>query len=113
MRLNRTPGRFAIRIVASKEQALAGGDGVVSFQYIAEPKNGTAPATSSKSRQGFLHGPVKCVVIGALAAGVATAGALVAGKSGSGASPSSPATTPSTPTSTITIGGPSLTVGKP
>ena len=108
MLLNRTPGRFAIRIVASKEQARAG---MVTFQYIAEP-NGAAPATSSTNGHSFLHGPVKWVLIGALAAGAATAGALVANKSGSGA-PLSPAATPAAPSSTITIGGPSLTVGKP
>jgi hypothetical protein len=109
MVLNRTPGRFAIRIVASKEQARAG---MVTFQYIAEP-NAAAPATSSTSGHSFLRGPGKWVLIGALAAGAATAGALLANKSGSGASPSAAATTASTSSSTITIGGPSLTVGKP
>jgi hypothetical protein len=48
--LNRTLGRFAICIVASKEQARAG---MVSFHYIAEPKNGTAPATSSRAERAF------------------------------------------------------------
>jgi hypothetical protein len=39
LQLNRAPGRFQIRIVASKEQARAG---MVSFQYIAGPGNGAA-----------------------------------------------------------------------
>jgi hypothetical protein len=111
MVLGRTAGRFAIRIVASKEQARAG---IVSFQYVAEPKTGTAPATSSKS--GPRHGPLKWVVIGALAAGAGTAGALLAGKSGN-AAPPAPAPVSTTPTApvtvTITIGSPSLSVGKP
>jgi hypothetical protein len=97
MLLNRTPGRFAIRIVASKEQARAG---MVSFQYVAEPKAGTAPATSSKSGPSFRHG-------------AGTAGVLHAGKSGSAAVPA-PAPTSTTPApATINIGSPSLSVGKP
>ena len=38
---NRIPGRFQIRILASKEQARAG---TVSFQYVAEPRGGAAAA---------------------------------------------------------------------
>lgn len=105
MLLNRTPGRFAIRIVASKEQARAG---IVSFQYIAEPKNGAAPSTS---RPSWIHGPLKWVAIAALGAGAAAAAALVAGKSG-GSAVSTPAATAPAP-ATITIGAPVLTVGKP
>ena len=110
MLLNRTPGRFAIRIVASKEQARAG---MVSFQYVAEPKTGAPPATSSKSGPSFRHGALKWVAIGALAAGAGTAGVLLAGKSGSPAAPA-PAPTSTIPApATITIGSPSLSVGKP
>ena len=110
MVLNRTAGRFAIRIVASKEQARAG---IESFQYVAEAKAGPAPATSSKSGSSWSHGPLKWVVIGALAAGAGTAGALLAGKSGSAPPASAPtSTTPAAP-ATIVIGSPSLSVGKP
>jgi len=110
MLLNRTPGRFAIRIVASKEQARAG---IMSFQYIAEPKTGAGPAGPAKSGASWTHGPLKWVVIAALAGGAATAGALVAGKSSGNASPSSaPAASAPTP-ATIAIGAPSITVGKP
>ena len=110
MLLNRTPGRFAIRIVASKEQARAG---MVTFQYIAEPKNGAAPASSSKSGPSLMHGPFKWVVVAVLAGGAAVAGAMVAGKSNGGAPATS--TTPATTTgsSTISVGSPSITVGKP
>jgi hypothetical protein len=110
MQLNRTPGRLAIRIVASKENARAG---MVSFEYIAEPKDGAAPATSSKSGPTVKHGALKWVAVAALAGGAAAAGVLLAGKSGSAASPT---TAPSTTTSTsagIIIGSPSLSVGKP
>jgi hypothetical protein len=86
----------------------------VSFQYVAEPKAGTAPATSSKSGSSWSHGPLKWVVIGALAAGAGTAGALLAGKSGSAAPPASaPTSTTPTAPATIIIGSPSLSVGKP
>ncbi len=118
MLLNRTAGRFAIRIVASKEQARAG---MVTFQYIADAKNGAAPASSaagspsSPAKPSFMHGPLKWVVLGVLAGGAAAAGALVAGKSNSGASAASaPASTATAASASgISIGIPSLTVGKP
>jgi hypothetical protein len=111
MVLNRTPGKFSIRIVASKEQARAG---MVAYQYIAEPKNGLAPADSSKPSTSLMHGPFKWVVIVAVAGGAAVAGGMIAGKYGGAAA--APASTPATTTATtpgITIGGPTLTVGKP
>ncbi len=110
MVLNRTPGKFAIRIVASKEQARAG---MVSYQYIAEPRNGVSPAASSKSSQSLMRGPLKWVVIAALAGGAAVAGGVLAGKSGAAAvaTPAAAATTTGTPG--IAIGNPTLTVGKP
>jgi hypothetical protein len=52
------------------------------------------------------------VVIGALAAGAGTAGALLAGKSGSASPASTPTSTPAAP-ATIVIGSPTLSVGKP
>ena len=106
LQLNRTPGRFAIRIGASKEQARAG---IISFQYIAEPKNGVASASAPKSGS-ILRGPLKWVVLAAIAGGAAV---LVAGKSGGSpaAAPASAATS-TTPVS-IAIGSPSITVGKP
>lgn len=133
MLLNRTPGRFTIRIVASKEQARAG---MVSFQYIADPKNGapasssassdpnspagssagssasSTPSSTTSSQKSFMHGPLKWVVLGVLAGGAAVAGALIAGKSNSAAAASSTSTPPPS-SATITIGSPSLTVGKP
>lgn len=99
LQLNRTPGRFEIRIVASKEQARAG---TVSFQYIAEPKSGAAAVSGRRHR--------KWVALAALAAGGAVAGILVAGRSGGPA----PAVPPAgTPVPTLTIGLPAITVGKP
>lgn len=109
MQLNRTPGRFAIRIVAEKEQARAG---MVSFQYIAEPKTGAAPASSSKSGPSLMHGPLKWVVVAVLAGGAAAAGGLIAGKSNGASAAPTPAAT-ATGASTISIGSPSITVGKP
>jgi hypothetical protein len=109
MQMNRTPGRFAIRIVASKEQARAG---MVAVQYIAESKAGETAAASSKSGgPSLMRGPLKWVVIGALAAGAGAAGMLAAGHSGN--SSAAPATTTAAPASTITIGNPTITVGKP
>ena len=96
MLLNRTPGRFAIRILASKEQARAG---MESFQYVAD--------SSPKS----VHSPLKWVVIAVLAGGAAAAAAVVASRSGSAPPAASGPST--TGTSTVSIGSPTVTVGKP
>jgi hypothetical protein len=97
MRVNRIPGRFQIRIVASKEQARAG---VISSQYIAEPGSGAA---TSKSR-------TKWIVIAAVAAGGAAAGIWSAGRGTAAPSAAPPA---SPPPSAVTIGPPTTSVGKP
>jgi hypothetical protein len=105
LQLNHAPGRFAIRIVASKEQARAG---MESFQYIAEP------AGAPKSGVSIKRGKFKWVLWAALAGGAAAAGALVAVRSSSTAAPAptQPAAATSSPVS-ISIGSPSVTVGKP
>jgi hypothetical protein len=110
MALNRTPGKFAIRIVASKEQARAG---LVAYQYIVETKNGVAQADSSKPSPSLMHGAFKWVVIAVVAGGAAVAGGMLASKSGAAAaaSPAAAATAAGTPG--IVIGSPTLTVGKP
>jgi hypothetical protein len=104
LQLNRTTGRFAIRIVASKEQARAG---MVAFQYIAGAENGAAAGSPAKSRPGILHGPLKWVVLAAIAGGAA-AGAMAAGRSGSPAAAAPPAVPAG-----VSIGTPSISVGKP
>jgi hypothetical protein len=102
---NRVPGRFQIRILASKEQARAG---TVSFQYVAEPKGGVALIAASPARHR------KWILLGAAIAGGAVASLAVArgGGPGQGAAsqtPSAPITVPLT----LTIGTPTITVGKP
>jgi len=99
LRLNRAPGRFQIRILASKEQARAG---MVSFQYIAEPGSGAAAAASTAGRS---HGYRKWIVVAAVVGAGAAAGILAAEKSGSAPAPA--------PAITLTIGAPAITVGKP
>jgi hypothetical protein len=115
MQLNRVPGRFQMRIIASKEQATAG---TVSFQYIADPLSGAALAgagnrkTKEASRvSGGSHGHKKWIFIVA-AAGGAAAAAVLAGHSGGAAPSAGPASNSPTPIPT-TIGAPSITVGKP
>jgi hypothetical protein len=97
---NRTPGRFQIRILASKEQARAG---TVSFQYVAEP-TGKAQAAASKTPAGHR----KWIFVAAAVAGGAVA---VAVTRGGAASPA--AATPNAPTPVFSIGTPVITVGKP
>jgi hypothetical protein len=102
---NRIPGRFQIRILASKEQARAG---TISFQYVAELKGGvTAVSAAPASR-------IKWIAVAVAVAGGAVAG-IVASRGGA-ASPAA-ATPAAVPASTVslvlTIGNPSITVGKP
>jgi len=100
--LNRVAGRFQVRIVAAKEQARAG---IVSLQYIAEPGGGAAAAPSA----GGSHHRARWIAIGALAAGGAAA-AILAGRSGASAAPASQT---STTAPVLSIGSPTITVGKP
>jgi hypothetical protein len=114
LQLNRTPGRFAIRIVASKEQARAG---MVTFQYIAEAAGSTrvsrnTPA-ASRSAPRASHRVLKWVALAVLAGAAATAGAVLAGKSSGATSSSAASAATATTASGIAIGAPSLTVGKP
>jgi hypothetical protein len=97
---NRTPGRFQIRILASKEQARAG---TVSFQYVAEP---TGKATASALR--VPTGRRKWIFVAAAVAGGAVA---VAFTRGGAANPA--AAIPSAPPPALSIGTPVITVGKP
>lgn len=99
---NRIPGRFQIRILASKEQARAG---TVSFQYVAEPM-GRASAPSAAHAG---HG--KWI---ALAAAAVAGGAVAARMAGRVAAPNPAAVVPSAPVPPVLgIGTPSITVGKP
>ena len=98
---NRLPGRFQIRILASKEQARSG---TVSFQYVAEPKGGVAAVSAAPSSR------LKWIAIAAAVAGGAVAG-MVASRGGGAASPAAVQVTPVPPA--LSIGNPSITVGKP
>jgi hypothetical protein len=103
MHLNTTPGDFQIRVTTVKDQARAG---TLLRQSIA----GTAPA----SRQALMpkaKSGKKWILLGALAAGAA--GGIAAGvASRSSVHPNPPATpTPAPPT--VTIGMPTISVGRP
>ena len=136
LQINRISGRFQIRIVASKEQARAG---AVSFQYVAESAHGAGSrpgargadsrpgahgadsrpgahgADSGSTARGAGSGPAaqgghsrgKWLAAAALAGGGAVVAILVAGRAGSAAPPAAP------PGPALTIGSPSITVGKP
>lgn len=95
---NRVPGRFQIRIVASKEQSRAG---TVSFQYIGEVTGRAAQP----------HPTRKWVLVAAAAAG----GVLAAAIGSRGDSPAV-ATTPApvaAPPVALSFGTPTISVGKP
>jgi hypothetical protein len=100
---NRIPGRFQIRILASKEQARAG---TVSFQYVAEPRGGVAARSSAHTARG------KWIALAAAVAGGAVA-ALTAARVGA-PSPAAVVVVPSAPVPPVlSIGTPGITVGKP
>jgi hypothetical protein len=101
LQVSRTPGRFQIRIVASKEQARAG---TVSSQYVAELAGGAAATPTASA----VHGRGKWIALAALAGGGAVVAILATGKS------SSTTATPAAPAApTLTIGAPSISVVKP
>ncbi len=98
---NRIPGRFQIRILASKEQARAG---TVSFQYVAEPRGGATMLSAAPA------GRRKWMALAVALAGGAVAG-IVATRGGA---PGPAASVPSAPLPPIlSIGAPAITVGKP
>jgi hypothetical protein len=110
---NRIPGRFQIRIVASKEQARAG---MVSFQYVGEGRGAAAPAPTASAAPRPVSQPAaksgrhtgRWIAIAVLVGGAAAAG-LIAGHSGS--SSGTPPTAP--PPAAPTIGQPTIVVGRP
>jgi hypothetical protein len=112
LQVNRVPGRFQIRILVSKEQARAG---IVSFQYVSEPKGGVAPASLASAKAApatASRHPSKWLWV-ALAVGGGAAAALVASR---GSSPAAAAMAPAAVTASapvLTIGSPTITVGKP
>jgi hypothetical protein len=109
LQVNRIAGRFAVRIVASKEQVRAG---TVCYQYVAEAPGGAASASRSAAGPApggtprVKRGVFKWIAVAALVGGGVAAGAWAAGRSGGGNTPG-----PQSPT--LTIGTPSITVGKP
>ena len=102
LQANRNGGRFPLRILASKEQARAG---IVSFQYVAQLK----PAANPTATRGHGAGHGKWIALGAAIAGGAVAG-MVASHGSSAPAPTAPSAVTVPP---LTIGNPTITVGKP
>ncbi|SPE38414.1 conserved exported hypothetical protein [Candidatus Sulfopaludibacter sp. SbA3] len=118
---NHTPGRFQIRIVASREQARAG---IVSFHYIGDasararpvPVSPSAPATPpAPSTPAASRGHSKWIVLATLLAAGAAA-AVVNGSRSKSTPQVAAAAMPApvaAPAATLSIGNPTITVGKP
>jgi hypothetical protein len=132
MQVNHNSGRFQIRIMVSKEQARAG---TVCSQYITgnsearreadrvvEPVSSPTPAANPSGSGGIRNGGIrtrgiriagkrisgKWIAAAAVVGAGAIVGILAATRSGSTIPP------PAAPASpTLTIGAPSITVGKP
>jgi hypothetical protein len=98
--LNRTPGRFAIRVIASKEQARAG---IESFQYVAEINSGAASAPPAKAAT---SGRWKWA-LAAVVAGGAVGGVIASRSRGNSSAPPSP------PAPSLSVGTPVITVTQP
>ena len=119
LQVNRISGRFQIRIMVSKEQARAG---TVSSQYItgttrdvdrmAEVNRSVPPDPARDSTKApaviVAHHRGKWIAAAAVVSGGAILGILAASRSGSAAPPAAPPAAP-----ILTIGSPSITVGKP
>jgi hypothetical protein len=103
---NRRPGRFQIRIIASKEQVRAG---TVSFQYIVESPSRTKSAQTASQPRGT-SGKARWLAVLALVGGGAAAGFL-ASHGTTNSAPVAPAAPPVT-SPALTVGPPSITVGK-
>jgi hypothetical protein len=103
LQVNRTPGRFQVRVVASKEQARAG---AMASQYVAEARSPMAESAASKGR-------AKWVVVAALVGGGAAAGILSMGRSASGSTPSAVVAPPAVSVPAVGIGSPTSSVGRP
>ena len=105
LRWNRVTGRTQIRIIASKEQARAG---IVSSQSIAGEKVSSARERSEPAPGISKHG-ARWIAIVALAGGGVVAGVLAARRGAAGqASTAAAVINPA-----VSIGPPSVTVGKP
>jgi hypothetical protein len=112
LQLNRLPGRFQIRVVATKEQARAG---VVASQYIAEPKSCAAsPRNAPVSMARASAGPrTRWIVIAAIIGGGAAAGVVSAAHRTPSPAPPSPPVAAAIAAPTLSVGAPVTTVGKP
>jgi hypothetical protein len=104
MLANRTPGRFQIRILVSREQARAG---TISFQYIAEPRGGASASAGPANRKRWIA--VAAVLTGGALAGVAAS----RGSTAKTAAISTAAAPGPVVTLTVSVGNPTITVGKP
>jgi hypothetical protein len=101
IQFNRTPGLFEIRITASRQQVRAG---TVSIQYIAETRAGA----QARARGGVRHRWLTVALLAAGAAGGGVAAALAGRGGGAAPGAGTQAAAPS-----LSIGAPTITVGKP
>ncbi|MDQ6706192.1 MAG: hypothetical protein M3Z85_09505 [Acidobacteriota bacterium] len=106
LQFNHTDGEFQIRITVAKDAARAG---TVSTQFINEPKSANVPNQSAfQSRAPGASFNRKLLIIGLVAAAVAGGGIAALGHgSGSPKAVSTPAP------SILTIGSPTISIGKP
>ena len=114
---NRLPGPIQIRITANKGEARSG---TVSAQYLTEP-TATAKRTSEPTTTAVLPqikiGPsrskwtILAILIGGAAAGGVAAASNRGARTSPGAPPSAPPTAVTLPS--VTIGPPSISIGKP
>jgi hypothetical protein len=105
MLANRTPGRFQIRILVSQEQARAG---TISFQYIAEPRGGAASASAGPANR------KRWIAVAAVLTGGALAGVAASrGSTAKAATITAAASPAQVVTLAVSVGNPTITVGKP
>ncbi|MDQ6666057.1 MAG: hypothetical protein M3Z23_16885 [Acidobacteriota bacterium] len=106
LQFNHTDGEFQIRITVAKDAARAG---TVSTQFINESRSANVPKQSAfQSRAPGVSSSRKLLIIGLVAAAVA-GGGVAALSHGPGNSKPVPTPAPSI----LTIGAPTISIGKP
>lgn len=110
----RTAGPVQLRITASKGEARAG---ILSTQYVTEPSGGAAARKQADPAKAPVRveptSRSKWILLAALIGGAAAGGVAAAARGGSTAGGASPSAPPAVTQPTVSIGNPTVTVGRP
>ena len=110
----RAAGPMQLRITASKGEARAG---ILSTQYVTEPSGGAAARRQADPAKPPVRvdppSRSKWILLAALIGGAAAGGVAAAARGGSTAGAASPSAPSAVTQPTVSIGAPTITVGRP